>query len=267
MRERPLSSAENALTLALSPSISFRRNSKEAPHPNPLPRVRGRGAGAPYAIALPRPPINPGLTLPYPVQSVHSFPTSDGPPPWRGPRSETSPHASEPCEPEERDKTQGDSARAAHVLRRAFFARRKILPWAVTTGPKVKLSRRVGVPIADVPKHTGKGDLVSPACTASAAAAIRIWRAPGGKTEAALLLWHVRKQFRRFFDIAKKSKGNTANTMMQLLELRLDNVLRRSASGAPSGPPGRSLPTGTCCWMARRRTSQAVWSSPVRPSP
>lgn len=30
------------------------------------------------------------------------------------------------------------------------------------TGPKLKLSRRVGVPIADVPKHTGKSELIIP---------------------------------------------------------------------------------------------------------
>jgi small subunit ribosomal protein S4 len=29
-------------------------------------------------------------------------------------------------------------------------------------GPKVKLSRRVGVPIADVPKHTAKRELTPP---------------------------------------------------------------------------------------------------------
>jgi small subunit ribosomal protein S4 len=39
------------------------------------------------------------------------------------------------------------------------------------------------------------------------------------------------KQFRRYLDIAKRSKGNTANSMMQLLELRLDNVCRRLGIG------------------------------------
>ena len=29
-------------------------------------------------------------------------------------------------------------------------------------GPKVKLSRRVGVPIADIPKHTAKRQLTAP---------------------------------------------------------------------------------------------------------
>ena len=39
------------------------------------------------------------------------------------------------------------------------------------------------------------------------------------------------KQFRRFLDMAKKSKGNTASTMMKLLEVRLDNVCRRMGVG------------------------------------
>jgi small subunit ribosomal protein S4 len=39
------------------------------------------------------------------------------------------------------------------------------------------------------------------------------------------------KQFRRFLDMAKKSKGNTAQTLMQILESRLDNVLRRLGVG------------------------------------
>ena len=35
----------------------------------------------------------------------------------------------------------------------------------------------------------------------------------------------------RYMDMAKKSKGNTANSMMALLETRLDNVLRRLGVG------------------------------------
>jgi len=41
----------------------------------------------------------------------------------------------------------------------------------------------------------------------------------------------LEKQFRIFMDMAKRSKGNTANSMMQLLESRLDNVLRRLGVG------------------------------------
>jgi len=94
-------------------------------------------------------------------------------------------------------------------------------------GPKVKLSRRVGVPIADIPKHTGK-ELSLPGMHGyrgrrNTEYGVRL-------AEKQKLRFHygmLEKQFRKFLDIAKRSKGNTANTMMQILETRLDNVLRR----------------------------------------
>src|SRR5580698_5313594 len=98
-------------------------------------------------------------------------------------------------------------------------------------GPKLKLSRRVGVPIADIPKHTGK-DLELPGMHGfrgrrNTEYGVRL-------QEKQKLRFHygmLEKQFRRFLDMAKKSKGNTANTMMQLLECRLDNVIRRLGVG------------------------------------
>src|SRR5579864_4824104 len=94
-------------------------------------------------------------------------------------------------------------------------------------GPKVKLSRRVGAPIADIPKHTAK-ELQLPGMHGyrgrrNTEYGVRL-------TEKQKLKYHygmLEKQFRLFLRIAKKSKGNTANTLIQLLESRLDNVLRR----------------------------------------
>src|SRR5437868_7423006 len=99
------------------------------------------------------------------------------------------------------------------------------------TGPKVKLSRRVGVPIADIPKHTGK-ELTIPGMHGyrgrrNTEYGVRL-------NEKQKLKFHycmAEKQFRRFLDIAKKSKGNTGNTLTQMLETRLDNVLRRIGVG------------------------------------
>jgi len=96
------------------------------------------------------------------------------------------------------------------------------------TGPKVRLSRRVGVPIADSPKHTRKDELTPPGMHGhrgrrNTEYGVRL-------TEKQKLRFHygmLEKQFRRFMTIAKKSKGNTANSMLTLLETRLDNVLRR----------------------------------------
>jgi small subunit ribosomal protein S4 len=98
-------------------------------------------------------------------------------------------------------------------------------------GPKVKLSRRVGVPIADIPKHTGK-DLEIPGMHGyrgrrSTEYGVRL-------TEKQKMRYHyamLEKQFRKFLGIAKKSKGNTGNSLLAMCEMRLDNVLRRLGVG------------------------------------
>jgi len=99
------------------------------------------------------------------------------------------------------------------------------------TGPKVKLSRRVGVPIADIPKHTGK-DLELPGMHGYRGR--RQTEYGVRKNEKQKLRYHygvLERQFRRYMDMAKKSKGNTASSMIQILETRLDNVLRRLGVG------------------------------------
>ena len=98
-------------------------------------------------------------------------------------------------------------------------------------GPKVKLSRRVGVPIADIPKHTAK-ELSIPGMHGyrgrrNTEYGVRL-------NEKQKLRFHygvLERQFRKYLDIAKKSKGNTANSLIQILETRLDNVLRRLGVG------------------------------------
>jgi small subunit ribosomal protein S4 len=100
------------------------------------------------------------------------------------------------------------------------------------TGPKLKLSRRVGVPIADIPKHTARGELELPGMHGyrgrrNTEYGVRLCE----KQKLRYYYGMYERQFRRFLDIAKKSKGNTANTLMQLLECRLDNVLRRLGVG------------------------------------
>ena len=99
------------------------------------------------------------------------------------------------------------------------------------TGPKVKLSRRVGVPIADIPKHTNK-ELTLPGMHGyrgrrATEYGVRL----AEKQKLRFYYGMMEKQFRRFFSMAKKSKGNTAQSMLQLLECRLDNVLRRLGVG------------------------------------
>jgi small subunit ribosomal protein S4 len=99
------------------------------------------------------------------------------------------------------------------------------------TGPKLKLSRRVGVPIADINKHTGK-ELTLPGMHGyrgrrNTEYGVRLTE----KQKLRFYYGMLEKQFRRFLTIAKKSKGNTGKTLIQLLETRLDNVLRRLGVG------------------------------------
>ncbi len=96
-------------------------------------------------------------------------------------------------------------------------------------GPKVKLSRRVGVPIADIPKHTAKRQLNPPGAHGyrrrrETDYGVRL-------TEKQKLRHHysvLEKQFRRYVTEASRRKGNTGEVLIQLLEQRLDNVIRRA---------------------------------------
>lgn len=97
------------------------------------------------------------------------------------------------------------------------------------TGPKVKLSRRVGVPIADLPKHTSKRQLNPPGMHGYRGRRLRDYGIR--KNEKQKLRYHynvLEKQFRRYMDEAARRTGNTGEVLLELLERRLDNVVRRA---------------------------------------
>ncbi len=97
------------------------------------------------------------------------------------------------------------------------------------TGPKVKLSRRVGVPIADIPKHTAKRQLTPPGMHGARSRRLKDYGVR--KNEKQKLRYHynvLERQFRRYMAEAASSKGNTGEVLLQLLERRLDNVIRRA---------------------------------------
>lgn len=99
---------------------------------------------------------------------------------------------------------------------------------ATYTGPKVKLSRRVGVPIADIPKHTSKRQLVAPGMHGYRGRRLRDYGIR--LVEKQKLRYHyniLEKQFSRIVDDAKRMRGNSGDVLLQLLERRLDNVIRR----------------------------------------
>jgi small subunit ribosomal protein S4 len=99
------------------------------------------------------------------------------------------------------------------------------------TGPKLRKSKRVRAPIADTTKHM-KADLD---------------RGPGqhgarrrGKTtlygdrlrekQRLCYFYHISdRQFQLYMKEANRIKTNTVNTLNELLERRLDNVVRRAA--------------------------------------
>ncbi len=96
------------------------------------------------------------------------------------------------------------------------------------TGPKVKLSRRVGVPIADTPKHTSKRQLVFPGMHGYRGRRLRDYGIR--LNEKQKLKYHygvLEKQFRRYVAEAGRMKGNTGEMLLQIMERRLDNVVRR----------------------------------------
>ena len=97
-------------------------------------------------------------------------------------------------------------------------------------GPKVRLSRRLGVAIADIPKHTKFGDTFVPPGMHGIKRAQRLSEYGVRAREKQRMKAHynvLEKQFRRYMAAAKKAKGNTAVTLQQLLETRLDNAVRR----------------------------------------
>lgn len=96
-------------------------------------------------------------------------------------------------------------------------------------GPKVKLSRRVGVPIADNPKHTSKRELVYPGMHGLRSRRLRDYGLRLNEKQKVRFHYCVQeRQFRRYIATAGAMKGNTGEVLLRLLETRLDNVVRRA---------------------------------------
>ena len=96
-------------------------------------------------------------------------------------------------------------------------------------GPKVKLSRRVGVPVADIPKHTAKRQLTPPGMHGFRGKRTKEYGVR--KDEKQKLRYHygvLERQFRRYLADAGRRPGNTGELLLQLLERRLDNLVRRA---------------------------------------
>ena len=98
------------------------------------------------------------------------------------------------------------------------------------TGPKVKKSKRVRAPIAETTKHM-KADLDrGPGVHGfSRRRRLTIYAERLREKQKLAFFYHVSdKQFRRYMGEAKRANTNTAEKLNELLERRLDNVVRRA---------------------------------------
>ena len=136
------------------------------------------------------------------------------------------------------------------------------------TGPKVKLSRRVGVPIADIPKHTAK-ELELPGMHGyrgrrNTEYGVRLH----GKAEASLSLWRARKAVPPLHGHGQEVQGKHRPVDDPDCSKRgWTTSFAAWASGGRSGRPARSWRTGTSWSTAARPTSPATSSSRARRSP
>jgi len=97
------------------------------------------------------------------------------------------------------------------------------------TGPKLKLSRRVGTPIVDTPKHTSKRQLQANGMHGFRGRRLRDYGVRLNEKQKVKFHYCVMEaQFRRILAEAGRRPGNTGDLLMQLLERRLDNVVRRA---------------------------------------
>lgn len=96
------------------------------------------------------------------------------------------------------------------------------------TGPKVKLSRRLGVPIAETVRHMSLKRPNRPGMHGFRSPR----RSPYGRQlnekQRLAFYYNIRdRQMRKYVKMASVGHGSAADALRQLLERRLDNVVRR----------------------------------------
>lgn len=100
------------------------------------------------------------------------------------------------------------------------------------TGPKARLCRREGINIFGSPKYTKalqrNGNIPGMHGGGRKAKETEYGKQLREKQKAKRTFGITEKQFRRYFDSALRSKSVTGETLFQLLERRLDNVLYRA---------------------------------------
>ena len=97
------------------------------------------------------------------------------------------------------------------------------------TGPKTKVSRRYGVPLFGPSKALERKNyppgVHGPKGSRRKQSEFSI--AQGEKQKLRYMYGLMERQFRRYFEVALRRRGVTGETLLQLLETRLDNVVYR----------------------------------------
>lgn len=95
-------------------------------------------------------------------------------------------------------------------------------------GPKVRLSRRLGVPIAETVKHMSLKRTSRPGMHGYRNPRQSLYGRQLLEKQRLAFYYNVRdKQMRKYVVVAAKGHGSAADGLRQILELRLDNVVRR----------------------------------------
>ncbi len=99
------------------------------------------------------------------------------------------------------------------------------------TGPKVRKSKRVRAPISDTTKHMkAEVDAGPGQHGARRRSKVTLYGERLREKQKLKYFYHMGDaQFQRIMAIASKTEGNTVDKLNELLERRLDNVLRRAA--------------------------------------
>jgi small subunit ribosomal protein S4 len=95
-------------------------------------------------------------------------------------------------------------------------------------GPKVRLTRRVGSPIAETPKHTNVRRTTRPGIHGRHRPRRSLYGERLAEKQKLAAYYNLRdRQFTRHVEQAQAVPGSTTDALQQILESRLDNVIRR----------------------------------------
>lgn len=95
-------------------------------------------------------------------------------------------------------------------------------------GPKVKLTRRVGAPVAETVKHTNVRRPKRPGMHGRPRRRASLYGEQLAEKQKLCAYYNVRdRQFTRYIQQAQATNEPTTDALQRILEMRLDNIVRR----------------------------------------